>query len=104
MSKFAACAQVVRASVVALLGVAALIGFSSPLPAAAAAAGEVEEEAEADEEEVELEEVAVTGTRIAAAAGLAAFLVGSELVKAAEIGFLVDLGAAHFAAAVHQEY
>src|SRR5688500_10373864 len=64
VSNFAAGAQVVCAPVDALLGAAALIGFSSPVTAAEAAADEVEEEAGAEEEEVELEEVAVTGTRI----------------------------------------
>ena len=67
MSKFSACARVVRASVVALLGAAALNGFSSQALAAepdedvaAEAAAE-----EAEEEEVEeLEAVQVTGTRI----------------------------------------
>jgi outer membrane receptor protein involved in Fe transport len=46
----------VRASVAAILGSAALIGFSSQVIAA--------EADEADEDEVELEEVQVTGTRI----------------------------------------
>ncbi len=41
---------------------------------------------------------------VAAAAGLAAFLVGGELVEAALVGLLVDLGAADFVAAGDQEH
>ncbi|MFO7324180.1 MAG: TonB-dependent receptor [Pseudomonadota bacterium] len=53
MSNYTPCAPVVRASVAAIIGAAALIGFSSRAVAAAA-----------EEDVEELEEVQVTGTRI----------------------------------------
>jgi outer membrane receptor protein involved in Fe transport len=58
VSKSAAGAPLVRASVAAVLGSATLVGFSVPV------LGAEEFAAEADDEVVELEEVQVTGTRI----------------------------------------
>jgi outer membrane receptor protein involved in Fe transport len=63
VSTFAACAHLVRASVVAFLCATALSGFSTQIMAAEAAAKVEAETAAADTDEL-LEEVKVTGTRI----------------------------------------
>src|SRR5690606_21216310 len=61
VSKYAACAPFVRASVVAILGAAALMGLSLQ-----AISAEAEDETETETEDVELDAVQVTGTRIQA--------------------------------------
>jgi len=59
VSKYAACTRFVRASVVAILGAAALTGLSLQ-----AIAAEAQEEEAEESEDIELEAVQVTGTRI----------------------------------------